>query len=239
MGDYTEFVRAKMDEWADVIYDIEDQLVKLEDNIPALVEYLKDLRYSMPLGLGLRRYLCDHYGRKEANGVVLTFPGGKECIVKDLMSEDYDILTDDVKTFADLFIAVNHEKNGTSLEKEFPRPEVNRMLKLTTACTRSKLFLLSFALQMDAESVHWFLTSVLMEQTYNMRSADEVIAYFCQSHESFNSFSMYRRLCDRYALEVSDMETETEHRSCRIQSHSFHGRRWRPRRWLRRTRSPC
>ena len=204
MGDYTEFLQLKMDEWADVIYDIEDHLTQLEDNIPALMAYLKDLRYSMPLGLGLRRYLCNHYGKVFPEGVELVFPNGDHRVVKDLKSEGYDIQTDDLKTYADLFIAVNQVKNGNLLEKEFPRPEVNRMLRLTTACTRVKLFLLSFALGMAAEDVSWFLTSVLMEQTYNMRSAEEVIAYFCQMQSAFNSYSEYSRLYDRYVNEVMD-----------------------------------
>ena len=204
MGDYTEFISVKMDEWANVIYDIEDQLVELKDNIPALMEYLKDLRYSMPLGLALRRYFCNHFGRKTPQGTVLVFPDGAETPVKGLMSEGYDILTDDLKTYADLFIAVNRGRNQDALEKAFPRPEVNRMLRQTGTCTRSKLILISFALHMQAEDVHWFFTSVLMEQTYNMRDPDEVIAYFCQSHEVYNSYKEYQRLCDRFALEASD-----------------------------------
>ena len=164
----------------------------------------------MPVGLGLRRYLCDHYGKKVPNGILLTFPDGTEHTVKDLMSEDYDILTDDLKTFADLFIFINRKENGSILEREFPRPEVNRMLKLTTSCTRSKLFLISFALNMNAEDVHWFLTSVLMEQTYNMRNPDEVIAYFCQTHDDYNSYAEYQRLCDCYALEITDSNLNDE-----------------------------
>ena len=37
-----------------------------------------------------------------------------------------------------------------------------------------------------------------------MRDPDEVIAYFCQSHEVYNSYKEYQRLCDRFALEASD-----------------------------------
>lgn len=212
MGDYTEFISVKMDEWAEVIYDIEDRLVRLEDNIPALMDYLKDLRYSMPLGLGLRRYLCSHCGTKNDTGTLLRFPDGSEHTVRDLMSDGYDIQTDDVKTFADLFLAINREKNGDLLEKTFPRAEVNRIIKHTSSCTRQKLFDISFALGMTSKDVHWFLTSVLMEQTYNMRSPEEVIAYFCQSHEPYNSYAEYQHLRKRYKKEcetAADSGTKT------------------------------
>lgn len=209
--EYSKFISVEMTQWENHIYDIEDHISALEDNVPALVEYLKDLQYSMTLGLGLRRYLSAQYGTEVGEHIVLRFPDGTERIVKNYKCDGYDILKDDTKTYADLFLQVNQEYNQDALSKEFPRPEVNRLLRAVSACTRQKLFLLSFALHMGVEDTHWFLTSVLAEQTYNMRKPEEIIAYFCHSHEEANHYAVYLRLLQRYKDEISaDADTAAQ-----------------------------
>ncbi|MBR4881601.1 MAG: hypothetical protein IKU19_06675, partial [Clostridia bacterium] len=79
----------------------------------------------------------------------------------------------------------------------------------TTTCLRQKLFLLSFALHMEAEEVIKFLTDVIAEQSYNYRNPDEVIAYFCHTHEEYNSYTHFLRLKKEY-LERSKAHTASD-----------------------------
>ena len=67
---YTKIMHAKINDWGlERIYEIEDDIQSLEQNEQAIIDYLKDIRCSMPLGLALRRYLCGKFGEKnESDG---------------------------------------------------------------------------------------------------------------------------------------------------------------------------
>ena len=60
------------------------------------------------------------------------------------------------------------------------------------------MFLISFALHMNSVEMKKFLTDVLAEQTYNYRDPEEIIALYCQSNESINTYGDYLRIKKRF-----------------------------------------
>ncbi len=198
--DYTSHIRMKMEDFEQVIYDIEDKLFTLGDKESEIIAYLNDKKCSISLGLMLRRYLCgkfaDNY-TEEAEGITFTLDGGKVITVTNYRQEDYDISTGNVSEFADICVYLNEKYNKGSdgrLLLDIKRSEFVRLLKLTTECTRAKLFELSFALHMDSEELSKFLTDALAEQTYNFRKPEEIVAFYCHTHEEVNNYADYLRI---------------------------------------------
>lgn len=65
---YTKMLDAKMNDWGlERIYEIEDNIEKLEENEEEIIKYLNNIRYSLPLGIALRRYICTKFGEKTEN----------------------------------------------------------------------------------------------------------------------------------------------------------------------------
>lgn len=205
---YTKMLQAKMNDWGlDKIYEIEDNLRSMEENEREIINYLKDLCCSMPLGLALRRYLCGKFSEKydeQKKEHIFTLSDGTKRKVGDYRREDYDIETEDLQAYIDIFMDL---KEQWSPELEFTKAEAKRMLRMTTSCTRSKMFALSFALHMNEKEMHKFLTDVLAEQTYNYRQAEEIIAYFCHSHDGVNTYADYCRIKEKYEelVETADI----------------------------------
>lgn len=207
---FTERLVNKMNEFEELIYDIEDGITSVAESEGDIIAYLKDIRCSMPLGLALRRYLCtkfsNGYSDSSAN-ITFTLDGGREISVKNYSADDYDITTDDVKEYTEICDYLNRKYNTDSHGNtvlNLPTPEFRRLLRVTTGCQRSKMFLLSFALHMDAEELTKFLTDVLAEQSYNYRVSDEVIAYFCHTHEEHNNYIEYLRIKDEYSRRAAN-----------------------------------
>ena len=200
---FTEWMGERMDEWTEKIYDIEDGLSSLEENEEDIINYLKNIACSNPLGMALRRYICAKFGTKSSDGsfYTLNLPNEKTLKVSPFIREDYDIINDDIAEYVEALLDINAfyntDKSG-NLILDITKAEARRMLRVDTSCTREKMFLLSFALRMDKDDVHKFLTDVLAEQTYNFRNPDEVIAYFCQSSEKYNSYAEYLRLKEAF-----------------------------------------
>lgn len=202
----TKSITEKMNDWGlDKIYEMEDNLYSLEENVAEIVEYLKDIHFSMPLGLALRRYICECFSSEldlDEHCYIFRLDDGKVIKTKDYMSdEEYDIEQDDIPEYIELFNYINRkyntDENGV-LTLEIPKAEVRRQLRATSSCVRKKMFLLSFALHMDEQYTAKFLTDVLSEQTYNYREPHEIIAYFCQSNEAYNHYQTYEQLCHEY-----------------------------------------
>jgi len=215
---FTKQLVSKMSEFEEKIYDIEDGLSSLEENETEIINYLKDIRCSMPLGLALRRYLCGKFSNgfdESVNGFVFELQENKRVIVKDYRKDNYDICVDDVAEYTDIFMFImekyNTDSNGV-LTLEITKAEARRMLKVTTTCLRSKMFLLSFALHMDSSEVNKFLTDVLAEQSYNYRNPDEVIAYFCHTHEDVNNYNDYIRIKAEFENRVKEHKSEAVER---------------------------
>ena len=202
---FTDRLISKMSDFEEMIYDIEDGISSLSENEEAIIEYLKDIRCSMPMGLALRRYLCskfsDGYTEDDPN-IVFSLEDGRKITVRNYTSEDYDILEDDIKEYTDICVYLN-EKYNTNAEGvvtlDITKAEFRRLIRSTTVCLRSKMFLLSFALHMNAEEMTKFLTDVLAEQSYNYRDPDEIIAYFCHTHDEVNNYSEFLRIKEEYA----------------------------------------
>lgn len=201
---YTQYVQIKMDELSDSIYEIEDQIRSMGESSGRIIAYLNDVRYTLSMGLALRRFLCRKYSNGydiERNGYAFRLSSGDEVFVGNYIHDDYSIQSDDIKEYVMVMEDVLRRYNSNYMETAlsvFKTPELRRLLRLETVCLRSKLFLLSFALRMDREDTHWFLTQVLAEQTYNFHQPEEIIAYFCQTNEEFNSYQMYRELLEAY-----------------------------------------
>lgn len=208
---YTNILTGKINDWGlDKIYEMEDDIYELENKVPEIIDYLKDIHFSMPLGLALRRYICEQY----SNG----FDATKQCysftlpekviFTNDHTSENYNIETDDIAEYIEIFNYINAkfntDENG-NLTINIPKAEVRRQLRATTGCVRKKMFDLSFALHMDSEYTSKFLTDVLAEQTYNYREPKEIIALFCQSNEEYNSYQKYDELCKLFELKSKDI----------------------------------
>ena len=195
---YTQMLETKINDWGlDKIYEIEDSITSLEKNETEIIEYLRDIRYSMPLGTALRRYICNKYGKLNDKKYCVELQDGKKYVLKDIKADDYDLQNDDIKEYIDIFQAINAKNNSSddgSLFLEIPKPEIRRLLRSTTYCVRSKMFLISFALHMNSDEMRKFLTDVLAEQTYNYRDPEEIIAFFCQSNESINSYGHFLRI---------------------------------------------
>lgn len=189
---YTKMLKDKMEDWGlDKIYEMEDNLQSQEKNGKEIVDYLKDVCCSMPLGLALRRYLCGKFGKE----LVFKLADGTVRTVGDYKRQGYDIVTEDVEAYVDIFLDLNEK---WCPEKMFTKAEARRLIRMTGICTRSKVFELSFALHMNDEDVHKFLTDVLAEQSYNYRNPDEIIAYFCHTHDDINTYADYCRIKAAY-----------------------------------------
>lgn len=206
---FTDRLISKMSDFEEMIYDIEDGISSLSENEEAIIEYLKDIRCSMPMGLALRRYLCSKFSNgytEDAENVVFTLDDGRKITVRNYTSDDYDILEDDVKEYTDICVYLNEKYNANTegvVVLDITKAEFRRLIRSTTVCLRSKMFLLSFALHMNAEEVTKFLTDVLAEQSYNYRDPDEIIAYFCHTHEEVNSYPEFLRIKEEYAKRAS------------------------------------
>lgn len=200
---YTKWLNAKMTEYEEKIYKMEDDMSSFDDNEESIISYLNDIHFSMTLGLALRRYLCTKYAvYDEINNIFLFKFGDKKIIVRNYQSEDYDILTEELSEYSDVFINIDNRYNsvnGGETSTGFTKVEAKRMLKITASCTRNKMFLISFALHMNADEMHKFLTDVLAEQTYNFRDPDEIIAFFCQTHEEYNSYLEFEKIKKMYS----------------------------------------
>ena len=206
---FTDRLISKMSDFEEMIYDIEDGISSLSENEEAIIEYLKDIRCSMPMGLALRRYLCSKFSdgyTEDAENVVFTLDDGRKITVRNYTSDDYDILEDDVKEYTDICVYLNEKYNPNTegvVVLDITKAEFRRLIRSTSFCLRSKMFLLSFALHMNAEEVTKFLTDVLAEQSYNYRDPDEIIAYFCHTHEEVNSYPEFLRIKEEYAKRAS------------------------------------
>ena len=212
---YTRMLDAKITDWGlDKIYEIEENITTLEKNETEIIEYLRDIRCSMPIGIALRRYICTKYGEEVNSGFQVAFDDGANYQLKDFRQESYDLQTDDVNQYIEIFQRVNRQYNSIGDEQVLviPKPEIRRLLRSTTYCQRSKMFLISFALHMNSSETEKFLTDVLAEQTYNYRDPDEIIACFCQSNESINSYVDYLRIKSKFseAVEKSNPDKESE-----------------------------
>jgi len=212
--DYTRIITAHMSEFEERIYDMEEGLSSIEDNEEAIVNYLKDIKCSMPLGLALRRYLCGKFSKSYDDNTkrfVFELSNGDIVYTSDYRQDDYDVCNDDVKEYTDIFMDINARYNTSStgdLVSEINKVEARRMLRVTKVCLRKKMFLISFALHMNSTEMYKFLTDVLAEQSYNYRDPDEVIAYYCHSHDEVNNYIDFCRIKAEYERRVSVQPSE-------------------------------
>ncbi|MGN0180777.1 MAG: hypothetical protein ACI4DY_15255 [Monoglobaceae bacterium] len=217
--DYTKIITAHMSEFEDRIYEIEEGLSSIEDNEEAIVSYLKDIRCSMPLGLALRRYLCGKFSisyDEATKKYLFKLSDGQTVCVSDYRQKDYDICNDDVKEYTEIFMDINARYNTNSdgaLVSEINKAEARRLLRSTKACLRKKMFLISFALHMNSADMYKFLTDVLAEQSYNYRVPDEIIAYYCHTHEEVNNYIEYSRIRKEYQIKLKTNASTQEKRA--------------------------
>ncbi|MGN1418325.1 MAG: hypothetical protein ACI4W6_03265 [Acutalibacteraceae bacterium] len=217
MSKYTQRLINKMQDWGLVIEEIDDDIAKLGENGKAIVKYLNDIHFSMPLGIALRIHLCDKFSDsydEVSRLYTFTLTNGTQVKTKDCNSENYDFTAEDLSEYTEVFISIIEKYNSESAEaimSKLTKQEIRRMLKSET-CLRNKMFLISFALHMNHKETNKFLTDILAEQTYNYRNPEEIIALFCQSHEEYNSYAEYERLKNRFnSLEFNDTEKKEQY----------------------------
>lgn len=216
---FTNKINEKQTEWSEKVRAIAEDIRGHKDNFEAIADYLSNYHFSMPIGIALRRFLCEKYaGELNPQNTCYTYilSDGKEVVVKDHTDEAYDIEKDDVDEYVTVFFDVVSRYNSDSEEKLgeiLTRQEIRRLFKSTTDCKREKLFVLSFALHLDALETCKALNEVLGEQTYNSREPYEIIAYFCQSNEEFNSYGKYLQLCREFDEKKADCDAPAKDRS--------------------------
>lgn len=205
----TEKIQEKLDAFSDRIWDIDDGLASINDNEDAIISYLRSIRCANAMGLALRRYLCKKFGTRLADGGhSFSLQDGTVLCVSDYLRDDYDIDNDDIKAYTELFYDVYCNYNPDVPIPKFTKAEARRLLRMDTSCQRKKMFTISFALHVNTEEMDWFLMDVLAEQSYNLRSPQEIIAYFCHSQEQYNSYAEYARLTDAYLEMLSEESGE-------------------------------
>ena len=206
---YTEKVSVWMDDFSERIYEIDDGLASIEENEDAIIEYLCSKRCALSLGMAIRRYICTKFGTKrEGGGYVFVLRDGSTVSVGDYLREEYDIETDDIKEFTDVFFDIYQKYNPDAPIPKFSKAEARRLLRVDGSCQRKKMFEISFALHVTPEEMNKFLTDVLAEQTYNLRSPKEIIALFCHSREEHNSYAEYARLFGKYEAEADSYSSD-------------------------------
>lgn len=206
---YTEKVSVWMDEFSERIYEIDDGLASIEENEDEIIEYLCSKRCALSLGMAIRRYLCTKFGTKqEGCGYVFVLRDGSTVSVGDYLKKEYDIETNDIKEFTDVFFDIYQKYNPDVPIPKFSIAEARRLLRVDGSCQRKKMFEISFALHVTPEEMNKFLTDVLAEQTYNLRSPREIIALFCHSREEYNSYAEYARLLSKYEAEADSYPSD-------------------------------
>lgn len=207
---FTQMLDAKMTDWGlPLIYEMEDNVTDADKTQAEIIEYLKNIQCSMPLGLALRRYICKKEGEKAESGYLFKLSDSKEISVSDYKRENYDVTKDEVNEYTELFLYINEKYNGDLLSC-LNKQEVRRLLRVTADCTRDKMFTISFALHMNSEDMNKFLTDILAEQTYNYRSPEEIIAYFCQSNPKYNSYKNYLEFFEEFSRLKDDRQVGKE-----------------------------
>lgn len=211
---FTKKVEEKLNEFSERIYDIDDGLASISDSEDDIIAYLRSIRSASAMGIALRRYLCSKFGTKlENGGYSFMLQSGAVLEVEDYLKDDYDIENDDVKEYTEVFYDIYLKYNPDMPIPKFTKAEARRLLRMDTPCQRKKMFTISFALHVDNEDMDWFLMNVLAEQSYNLRSPNEIIAYFCHSQEKYNSYAEYRRLTEKYLTDVCSETVEQDKKS--------------------------
>lgn len=203
----TKKFTARMYDCEDYIYNIEDGVGSFEENRRAIVEYLSSCDCGMSLGLELRRYICKEYATAQTDsdgnvtGYIIGLPDGRELSVGNYAVDGYDITTEDIRPYTDAFMGINAYFNSNEageLVSDITRAEASRLLKIPESVRRDKIFKICFALHMSEEDAYLFLTKYLCERTYNYRSPDEAIAYYCFAHKEVNNYPAYLRMKTEY-----------------------------------------
>ena len=201
---YSKKISESLNEWLNKIKKFQSDATELVKNIPALSEYVSNYHHFKPIGLSLRRFMCEKYGEVCTDGkgaFVYKLSDGREIYTGDHTLESYDIEHEDIAEYVDILLDVVKRYNKDS-ESVFisnaAKQEFRRLLRSTTSCNRQKAFFLSFALHLDESEVTVLLNETLAEPTYSFRDPYEIIALFCQSHREFNLYSKYLELCQKY-----------------------------------------
>lgn len=211
----TEEIEARRQECEDYIYNIEEGEGTFDENRKKIIDFLKSQDCGMGLGLSLRHYMCKKYakpiyaadenGKKVITGFTFTLDNGKVITVSNYIVAGYDVKKTEVSEYADVFMHINGKYNFDNMSG-INRQEARRLLRITDEVVRrDKLFKICFALHLDKDESHEFLTKYLCERTYNYRQAAEAIAAFCfATLVEENNYSRYLRILNEYESRKSE-----------------------------------
>ena len=203
----TEQVEARMHGYEDYIYNIDSGEGTFEENRSKIVEFLKSQDCGMGLGRGLRHYMCKKYATPvkdddgEITGFMFELSDGRKIAVANYIVDGYDVTSDEVAEYTAIFMDINARYNSDetgALVSAIDKAEARRLLKVTESARRNKLFKICFALHLDNDEAHDFLTRYMCERDYNYRSPEEAIAFYCFSTPEANSYASYMRILAAY-----------------------------------------
>ncbi|OSA92127.1 UNVERIFIED_ORG: hypothetical protein B2H95_05645 [Clostridium botulinum] len=216
--------QAENDFWDKVSLEIEREIDSRKSDSNKIIEYLKEKKNTITVGLGLKRYICEHFSGdfdKEENKYIceIRLDNGD---IKNFKLDSFEDKDCSIDEYIDL-MKVLGEKNGIIVTRQ----DAKRWLNVKE-CKRETIFeKLSFILEMETEYVSAFLNKELAEKGYNFRNPYEIIYYFCNKYkfkinkaqeliEKYNSIESNGNECNEYkhtsifANEVKAIKNEEE-----------------------------
>lgn len=180
-----------------------EEFLKSTSNVNTIIDYLNRECLGIPLGIYLRRYIL-HSGNCSLETVPsdtktpyhLTYDG-KKYKLKNIGGKNYSV-KDELDEYYELFNKISRKFNTTSDKKylfqgQMTKQNVTRFLS-EASVTKKTALNISFALHMNADATNKMFTDILADHGFNFRDENEVIAYYCQSDDSRNSYENYLRL---------------------------------------------
>ena len=82
---YTEQIVAYMSDLENRIYDIEDHVSSLDENVTAIISYLNSVHSTLPFGMAIRRHLCGRFGKKTDKGYDFVLQDGSKVSTSDFL----------------------------------------------------------------------------------------------------------------------------------------------------------
>ena len=179
-----------------------DEMITAEE----IIKFLESDKYAITLGYELRRQVCESFCSEEGSGnyrytrgegdtgILLTHP---DFAKRDIFNHQ----TDEYSQAIEQIFSVN----GVMLKKS----AIKRFLQ-SELCDRQNLFQISFGLHLDHEKTGILMGKVLGENSYNFRSRNEVIYYFCQANPEYNHYGAMTGLLEEYQSKYAPGIKEAE-----------------------------
>ncbi|MBE6995282.1 MAG: hypothetical protein E7429_00905 [Ruminococcaceae bacterium] len=197
MQRYTKEVTLVQNRFAEQIREFFADLRREEEEFDAqadrIVQFIKEQKYAPSVMFTLVRYVQQELGvtAHKYKGKIVTFTPVDELCGSTIPEEECD-------AYRDYF----RKRMGESSLKEKDL-FAKTITKSTYVPTRKRCFEMAFALRMPISRTDELLQAV-GENYYSLRSVEELIYYFCQSHKDRYSWEEATRLLEAYEAKASD-----------------------------------